>query len=348
LTISETHPPLGTQAKSWLGWLSDPAPTRAPPAHGCTADDLLALLVAAEHHAVLATCLANLKTAAAAACGAGARRGEILEQKAARAVERLSVQMLLAHHANEVKSVLQDKGLPFIVVKGQSFADRLYPSPRLRGYTDVDLLVPVSSRVAIGEVLSSLGFVCEEMDYRKGSDYFEDKWILRAHQDVLIEVHGDLVHNPRLRAQFSLRYDDVLAAGRGDSRDATALLLVAGTHGAASHQFDRLQHVVDVLQCARGAAGPVDVAHLRAICDTRGLTLAVAAAVDLASRMYDDAACRALLRAFAPARFERVASRLLTRDVVLDAQSDRRSKLSWRRKLFRQAMRAGSGKTAAG
>jgi hypothetical protein len=178
------------------------------------------------------------------------------------------------------------------------------------------------------------------MDYRNGSDYFEDKWILHAGQEVLIEVHCDLVHNPNLRRDFSLGYDDVLAAGDGDGAAATALLLVAGAHGAVGHQFDRLQHVVDVLQCARGVAGPIDVSRLRSISDRCGLTFAVVAALDLAARTFDDPSCRVLLSELAPSSLDRASSRLLSPGIVVQAQSGHRSYASWRRKIFRQALRS--------
>src|SRR4029079_9142903 len=109
-------------------------------------------------------------------------------------------------------------------------------------------------------------------------------------------VHCDLVHNPRLRQSFSLKYEDVLAAGDGDPSNATALLLVAGAHGAIGHQFDRLQQVMDVLQCARGAAGPVDIDRLRTVSNRRGLTLAVVAAVALAGKTFADDRCASLLK----------------------------------------------------
>ena len=50
----------------------------------------------------------------------------------------------------------------------------------------------------------------------------------------------------------------VMHAGNGDAENPTALLMVAAIHGAAGHQFERLQPAIDVLQAARGVAGPID------------------------------------------------------------------------------------------
>ena len=167
----------------------------------------------------------------------------------------------------------------------------------------------------------------------------------KAVASVLIEAHGTLVHNPRLRRYSSLEYADVLEAGGGDGSDATALLLVAATHGAASHQFDRMQHVVDVLQCARGAAGPIDTERLRSVAERCGLMFAVVAALDLAGRTFGEPRCAEIIRSLVPRAFESMASRLLSGHMVIAAQSSDRAVMSWRRKAFRQAMRFSGRRT---
>jgi hypothetical protein len=344
VAISETHVRLSTGARRWLSWLADPTPAGESPRSNIKATELSSLLDAAELHGVLATCLANLKLPQAARCGtagdAANQRASVITTKSRRLVERLGVQMLLAHHGKAVRQSLAEQKLPFLLVKGQTFAERLYPNPTFRGYTDIDLLIPVDVRPAVSDVLQRHGFALQSMSYRKGDDYFEDKWIQYVErQEVMIEVHCDLVHNPRLRRDFSLRYEDVFDAGAGDGSDPTALLLVAAAHGSASHQFDRLQHVVDVLQIARGVAGPVDVKHLRDVSDRCGLTFAIVAALSLAARMFDDPSCRSLLEELAPQTFDRAASRLLSPALVIGAQSRQRSLASWRRKIFRQALR---------
>jgi len=350
MTTSQLHAPLSPRAGEWLAWLADPAPTAKPPRAPINDDDLSRLLVAAEFHGVLMTCLSSLKRPEAGKCGTlggEGRRQEILDAGSRRSIERLSVQMLLAHHGRAVQKALEARELPFMVVKGQSFADRLYPRPTFRTYTDVDLLIPKYARSAVGDVLKEHGFELEVIDYRKNADYFEDKWILHADQNVLVEVHCDLVHNPKLRRSFHLGFDDVMEAGRGDRFDATALLLVASAHGAVGHQFDRLQHLIDVLQCARGVAGPIDVNRLRDVAKRCGLTFAIVAALDLAGRTFDDPSCRSLLAELAPRSFARVASRLLSPALVLDAQSERRPIASWRRKIFRQALRSSARRSAS-
>lgn len=346
MATSEQHAPLRSADCAWLSWLAEPCSQRAPPSTAIDASALSTILDAAELHGVLATCLAGLKRPEAMPCGSEGdptdrtgRRAAIIDAKSSRSLELMSVRMLLGHYGNEVRRSLEKAELPFVLVKGQTFATKLYPSPTFRGYTDIDFLIPIAARPAVSAVLMGHGFALCEMEYRKSQDYFEDKWILDADQQVLIEVHCDLVHNPNLRRDFSLSYDDVLEAGNGDGADPTALLLVAGAHGAVGHQFDRLQQLVDVLQCAKGAAGPIDIGRLRAVSDRCGLTCAIAAALDLAARVFDDASCAALLNELRSSSFDRAAARLLSTRVVMDVHSQNRSRISWRRKLFRQALR---------
>lgn len=343
LARDATHTTLTALSERWLVWLADPHPPGSEPASQIGARELSSLLDAAELHGILAMCLDGLRRTGAAACGItdgeDNRRAEIVKDKSNRSVDLVSVQMLLAHHGEIVRKSLAARHLPFTIVKGQTFAQVLYPTPILRRYTDIDVLVPIAVRAEVSRVLADLGFELQEMEYRGGADYFEDKWTLRADQEILIEVHCDLVHNPKLRRAFWLGYEDVADAGDGDPENATALLLIAGSHGAISHQFDRLLQVIDVLQCARGVAGPVDVRRLRTVADRCGLTLAVATALALASETFSDESCEALLKEFAPRTFDAAASRLLTPRVTLAAQSNDHRFASLRRKLFRQALR---------
>jgi hypothetical protein len=343
MTTRFIHSRLNETAASWLLWLTDPDPRRAAPTRSLDARELPNLLDAAELHGVLALCLSGLKRPDAVACGASKAglREEILAQRTARNVELLGVQMLLAHHGDAICAQLSALNLPFTVVKGRTFARMLYANPVLRRYTDIDLLIAPSSRPEVSAVLANKGFELHEMDYRNGNDYFEDKWTFAAPQEILVEVHRDLVHNPRLRRVLSLTYADVLEAGDGASSDPTALFLIASAHGAIGHQFDRLQQLIDVLQCARGVAGPINVPRLRKVTDRCGLTLSVAAALALAERTFKDERCRSLLRQFAPRNLRFWAVRLLSPHVLLAAQSDRRALSSFRRKAFRQALRLG-------
>ncbi|MFN6953259.1 MAG: nucleotidyltransferase family protein [Acetobacteraceae bacterium] len=327
--------PLGSRASAWLLHLADPqclvpAPPGAPPW-----DEAGALLEAASAHGVLPAVLRALGQASRAAGGAGA---------AALAAwrERLAVQagfgLLLSHHAARVLPALAEAGIGATLVKGATFARRVYPDPGLRGFTDLDILVAQTDRARAGEVLARLGFVEEKPEYRGDADYAEEKWLLAADRSVMVELHGDLVHNPRLRRALHLDRAAVLAAGGGDAEDAAALLLVAAVHGATSHQFDRLQHVVDVLLLGRRAAGAVDAARLARVAEGCGARPALGVALLVAARVFGDAACATLARQIGVGAAARLGAALVSPGVVLRAPTEARGRDSWRRKALRELL----------
>jgi hypothetical protein len=126
------------------------------------------------------------------------------------------------------------------------------------------------------------------------------------------------------------------AAGGGDPEDATALLFVAAVHGAAGHQFERLQPVVDVLQAARGAAGPIDRARLAYVAATTGATFAVQSALDLAAKIFRETAAQHLAEALEPTSWRGLQGLLISPTIVLRSQARKGARDSWRCRAFRE------------
>ena len=257
-------------------------------------------------------------------------------------VAQAGMEMLLQHNAKLILQDLTNAGLKAIVVKGPTFARRLYAEPALRCFTDIDILIPADSRFVVSERMGRLGFRAVEREYRGTVDYFEDAWLLKDDERVSIEVHSNLAHNPKLRRFNSITFEDVMAAGAGDPEDATALLFIAAAHGALSHQFDRLQHVVDVALAAPGAAGPIDSQRLKSVANRSGVLRAVISALVLANRMFACDACLRLAEEMDPSLFDRMAARLVSPDSVVMARSAGRGRSSWRRKALRQTLRLGA------
>jgi hypothetical protein len=265
----------------------------------------------------------------------------VLEDAHTRLRQYAALSLLLTHHAREVMKAMNAAGLDATVVKGPTFARRIYPQPWLRTFTDVDVLVVPEHRAKAGEVMRTLGFRAVVIADRAGQDYAEDKWCLAGATSVDVEIHTDLVHSPKLRSRLHVGYRDALAAGGGNPEAAGALLLLAAAHGAIGHQFERLQHLIDVALIASGAAGPVDVGRLRAVAERCGVAAAVAAALDLADRVYPDDQIRDLAEVFGHKRLNPLARLLLTRNSVVRTHAPDRAFSGWRRKLFRQLQRMG-------
>jgi hypothetical protein len=321
-------------AAAWLLHAADPegeAPRPALPLPWAEAGTMLAT---AEAHGVLPAVLRRLGRLAREDGAA-----PVLDPWRARLVHQAGRGLLLAHHGQRALDAMAAAGIGATVVKGMSFARRAYPDPALRGFTDVDLLVAEADRAAAGRVLAALGFRHVPQPHHGDEDYAEEKWLLAQDPGVMIELHGNLVHNPRLRHAVRLDRAALLAAGGGDAEDAAALLLTAAVHGATSHQFDRLQHVVDVLLMGRGRAGVPDAARLAAAAAACGATRALAAALAVAARLFGDAACARLALSLGVPIVARAAPLLLAQGVVLRAQGPARGRDSWRRKLFREMLR---------
>ncbi len=309
-------------------------------------DGMDRLLQAAEIHGVLPAAIRALNDLIQAARTAGSDPAAdaalaALDGARLKLAYQTGFQMMMSHHARRVMAAFGEAAIPAAIVKGAAFAQRLYPDPSLRTFTDVDILIPETHRHRTGEIMSGLGFELFEFDDRVGKDYHEQKWLLAAQKDVMIEVHSNLVHSPKLRGAMSVDFEDVLAAGNGSSEDATALLFTAAAHGAVGHQLDRLQHVVDVMQAARGAAGAVDADRLARISRQCGVTMAIVGALVLAGKTFGEARCLALAKHLSPTPIARLSGQLLSPALLVRGQSVARAQGSWRRKLFRQALRIG-------
>lgn len=93
---------------------------------------------------------------------------------AAARADALAALELLAEQ-RRVFAVLQDAGVPFLVIKGGALAHWLYASPHLRTLTDLDLLLPERAAVdALEPLLAGLGYaavvinpVANERSFRK-------------------------------------------------------------------------------------------------------------------------------------------------------------------------------------
>jgi hypothetical protein len=349
MTIEHVHMPLSKVAADWLIAVANPFHAAAPAGMLPLPSEIASVLWAAELHGVLPVVLralspSNSRQGAAPFEGGGAEL-ELARQAIANArtrqLHQTGFELLLRHHAEQTLTALRAAGIAAAILKGPVFARRLYAQPTLRTFTDIDILIPFEARAAVSEVLQRGPFRLQTHDYREGKDYCEDQWVLVENPRISIEIHTDLVHNPKLRRAASATLSDVLNAGNGDAEEATALLFVATVHGAVSHQFDRLQHLVDVALAASGAAGAVDAERLATASRASGVMTAVHGALVLAGAAFAAAQCLALARALRPSLLDRLASGLVTPQAVLDARSNRRSASSWRRKALRQALRVG-------
>ncbi|MCL4766618.1 MAG: nucleotidyltransferase family protein [Hyphomicrobiaceae bacterium] len=350
MSAIEPHRALSREGARLLISIADPAGRAPSPSLAPDPARIELVLAAAENHGVLPAAIRALsrlvrggggEPARSSGSAAAAAGSAALDAARLKLAYQTGFQMMLSHHAGRVMAAFASAGIPGAIVKGAAFARRLYPEPSLRTFTDVDVLIAEPDRSRTAGSMRALGFELFEFADRQGKDYHEQKWLLSAQPDVLVELHTNLVHSPKLRGAMSIGYVDVLEAGDGDSADATALLLVAAAHGAVGHQLDRLQHLVDVTQAARGVAGPIDADRLARVSERCGVTLAITGALQLAGRTFGEPRCLGLAKRLMPSPIARLPGRLLSPGLVVRGQSRGRTRGSWRRKLFRQALRFG-------
>jgi len=302
----------------------------APPRNSATPSDVSLLCGLADRHSVLPAVVNNLNRAegdAVAAALAAPRR---------QLMRRTAVSLLLRRQLAEIQAAFNDADVTSVVVKGPEFADRLYPRPALRPFTDLDLLIPPDARNAAAAAMETLGYGLVSQPGRKyDTEYGEQTW----HRDDTgrtggdVEIHWDLVNSPTLRAGVSVGYSDLATDGE---MSPAALLIVAAVHGAASHQFDRLGLLWDVAQAARGRAGKIDRSWLTDTARRTGCGLAVAMALHLAAATLGEPAAAALLRDLGLPRPSLTARWLVTPAVVLG----RRTPFVTARRLgFRQMLK---------
>jgi hypothetical protein len=335
-----THEHISLSAEAWL--VANANPGRALQLNATEphlkSDDLPLIFRVAELHGVLPTVVrAAERDAAARGIEASADCRKAIEDARLKVAYYTGHGLLLTHHADRVMAAFRSSNIKAAVVKGATVAKRLYPQPALRTFGDVDVIIDPKDRPSVHEIMPSLGF--EQFTFRDASDHCEDCWLLSSNKKIMVEVHTNLVHSPKLRQALSLSYHDILAAGDGDPEAATALLLVAAIHGSVGHQFERLQLVVDVVLAASGAAGPIDVDRLRDVANRNGLMMALITALDLAGRTFSDRKCQDLARQLDASLLSRLPGMILTPQLVIRTHSPNRAMHSWRRKVFRQLLR---------
>lgn len=346
---------------SWLPILADPTGVRMPlPARPMTPRQLERLVERADLHGVLPAVVDHLSALAREqgperiVTGAGQTSlDELLAPARQRLLDRATCCLLLRAQLREIIAAFISTGIPAIVLKGADVADRLYPSPHLRPFTDIDLLVPPGARHAAGENLTRLGYQPLAARMKHAEGYAECSFHRSGTPGGVVEIHWNLVNSPTLRRAVSVEYADLqwLPDENEDRhRQETSapvpilwphpspagLLLIAAVHGATGHQFDRLQLLCDVCLAVRGAAGEIDESYLAQTIDTTGAGRAMAMALHLAGTLLNEPKCHALagrLHCPRPGLFSRM---LLSPGVVLrgHARCD-----SFRRQLFRSMLK---------
>ena len=112
------------------------------------------------------------------------------------------------------RAALDPTGVPFLVVKGPTLAERLYPSPDLRAYDDLDLLVPPASFEAVIDALESAGFTLLDRNWELIRQERRGQLHLRLTNGTLADVHWHLLNREIVRDSFRLPIEDLFDRAR--------------------------------------------------------------------------------------------------------------------------------------
>lgn len=338
---------------SWLLNLCDPAGAGTFPARRLHKSEFVELLALADEHGVTGAVLANL-TALFKSEGHLRILGPSTSQADlaainARLVETrqwwfdfVATSLLLRQRTAELLETFAREGVQAAVVKGEDFADRLYQPAGLRPFRDVDLMLAQDALPAAARVLKQSGFREVAGGVKHEGGYGEQVWDSIDLPRIRVELHWNLINSPAQRQKSSLAFEELQwtttwSAGRQVLRARPAsMLLIACVHAVIGHRFDRLQHLCDIRQICRGAAGRVDLGALREAAVRTGTSAAVHGALEVAARMLADPACKdALEQLHLPG--SRVMWRLLVSDVTLLVPNSRVNK--FRRTMVREWMK---------
>jgi hypothetical protein len=268
---------------------------------------------------------------------------QTLGQVKDRLAQRSAMAMFLGAEAQRLVGVFAAAGAEAIVLKGVDFAVRLYAHSAMRTYGDIDLLVRMSDEQTVAATMTRLGYESREQSMKHADGYSERSWEHPAMPGAMIEVHNNLVNSPTVRRGVSVRLEDLpLERGPDGRQRATpaGLLIIAAVHGAASHGFEKVQHLCDIAQVVRGRAGPVDEQSLRECVVKTGAGLSLAAALDLTARSLNEPACVQLLGRLELRWPRRIVRLLMTPAVVVRSQGAHRRGATWRRRTLRQMLKS--------
>jgi len=328
---------------TWLLCLSDPDGFHTPlPEHPLKMNTLERLMHLAQQHTVLPAVITNTQNIvikhgiASLTSGCPAEFQSILQEAEREWRRRIAFCLVLRRQGEEILQALARQSIPAIPLKGPDFADRLYPTPSLRIFTDIDLLIPRDKIPATNSIMKMMGYR-PKIAKRKHSDiYGQTAWRRDSKSEGTVEIHWNLVNSPAVRRAVSVRFEDIqLGRSIPQRPTAAALLLIAAVHAASSHAFDRLLLLYDIRQICRGAAGPVDLDYLSDIIHKTGSAMCVASALHLSDRMFEEEICRQITRQLA-LPVHQMKNRVISPTLVLRKQ---KGIDDWRRKLYRETLK---------
>jgi len=104
-------------------------------------------------------------------------------------VARAGLSLVLRSQLREIADEFARRHLPAAVLKGPDFADRLYPQPHFRPFTDIDLLIPFDARGEADSAMKQLGYSPVMVSMKHDDGYAEQSWRRGGKSGGTVEIH---------------------------------------------------------------------------------------------------------------------------------------------------------------
>jgi hypothetical protein len=233
---------------------------------------------------------------------------------------KLAKSLLLRRHGQELVDGLTAVGIPAVAFKGADFADHLYPQSALRATSDIDVLIPRECWGEVEAVLQKLGYLHDAVLPMRfpASDYGEQSWRLRSNPEIECDLHWNLINHPSQRRRASIEYADLDLEPAGQSGSAASRatpasrLVIAASHAAITHQFDRLLLLCDLREACRQLTSDIELTKLRKLVDRTGTRAAIDVALEVTSRVLNDPSAADLRRRLGTRPLTRFGARLIS------------------------------------
>jgi hypothetical protein len=151
---------------------------------------------------------------------AGVRTSEVpVSDEAAASLARTHATRTAAHlrvlaDLERVRSSLSARSVPFLIVKGPVLAEHLYPSPDLRTYEDLDLLIPPSSFERAVDALREGGSLLIDRNWALTRADTRGQLHFQLPMGTLADVHWHLLNRESVRDGFAITTDDLFERSR--------------------------------------------------------------------------------------------------------------------------------------
>jgi hypothetical protein len=329
-------PPLTSAEERLLLRFADPV--AAAVEDDVSAKVLSALLDNAEFHGVLPIMLRKLQERGDARLPPDAGLRQKLDDLRDKATIATGQSMLLQYHGDRIMKGMVAQGIPARIVKGPVFARKLYRNVSDRPFTDIDILVEPANLARANQVIAASGFELGS-DEAESYQLQEFKWLEKENSSLLVELHGDLVHDTGMRRRLSLGFRE-LGIIDGDATDTpAALLTIAIVHAAGGHKFHRLQLCVDVLQGVRALQSAESETRLLEAARMTGIELELAIVLNVTGQLFGERRALELAGRIKPGLSIRLAKRLITTNTLLRVNSREKIGSRLRRDAFRWIQR---------